>query len=427
MRDDPMRTRRSVRHFGCLAAVSLMLVGSAAASEPYLLSVSDKLTVKVVEWNAGQSTFEDLTALGGDYVIGADGQASFPFVGATPSAGKSTTELAATLGAELQQALGLTVAPNVTIEIATYGPVYVSGDVSTPGAYPFAPGQTVIKALTLAGGERHAASASSRPERELLTNSGALDLLVDEHMRLQVRLARLDAELAGAETVTLPPELAEVEATQPLVAAEQSILLARQRQMTAQTTSLDEEVALLTREIDTFEQKRGAMEHQLEQAREQLTKITQLSDDGLALASRVTALDTSVADLQSRLLDLDTASLQAKQAIGTAERERSELGDARISDLSLERQTVDGQIAALALKITNQQALLQEAAVYSGTAIAGNAALPIYAYSIVRDGAEVAADMSTAVQAGDVIVARLTLPDGTPAASDEAAAAVPAN
>jgi exopolysaccharide production protein ExoF len=404
-----------------------MLVGSAAASEPYRLSISDKLTVKVVEWNAGQSTFEELTALGGEYVIGADGQASFPFVGAMPSAGKSTTELAATLGTQLQQALGLTVAPNVTIEIATYGPVYVSGDVSTPGAYPYAPGLTVIKALTLAGGERGAANAASRPERELLTNSGALDLLVDEHMRLQVRLARLDAELAGAQTVTLPPELAKVEGTQPLVAAEQSILLARQRQMSAQTTSLDEEVALLNREIDTFEQKRTAMEQQLEQAREQLNKINELSDNGLALASRVTALQTSVADLQSRLLDLDTSSLQAKQDIGTAERERAELGDARISDLSLERQTVDGQIAALALKITNQQALLQEAAVYSGVTATANASLPIYTYSIVRDGAEVSAEMNTAVQAGDVIVARLTLPDGAAARVPDQAAAAPSN
>jgi exopolysaccharide production protein ExoF len=195
--------------------------------------------------------------------------------------------------------------------------------------------------------------------------------------------------------------------------------------MTAQTTSLDEEVALLNREIDTLEQKRGAMEQQLEQAREQLNKINELTDNGLALASRVTALQTSVADLQSRLLDLDTSSLQAKQDIGTAERERAELGDARISDLSLERQTVDGQIAALALKINNQQALLQEAAVYSGVTATADATMPIYAYSIVRDGEDIAANMSTKVQAGDVIVARLTLPDGTAVAPDEAAAVAP--
>jgi hypothetical protein len=34
---------------------------------------------------------------------------------------------------------------------------------------------------------------------------------------------------------------------------------------------------------------------------------------------------------------------------------------------------------------------------------------PSYQYTIIREGEEVAAEMSTAVQAGDVIVARLTL------------------
>ncbi len=408
MRDDPTLSRRALRNSVWLA-LGLSMAGGASASEPYLLSVSDKITVKVVEWKAGEASFEELTALGGEYVIGADGRAAFPFVGATEGAGKTTTDLAATLGTQLQQALGLPVKPDVTIEIAAYGPIYVSGDVSTPGEYPFSPGLTVIKALSLAGGERRAAENGGRPERELLTTSGALDVLKDEHVRLLVRRARLDAELAGAETVTLPPELADTEGAQPLVAAEEAILLARQRQMAAQITSLDEEVALLTREIETFEQKRAAMERQLEQAREQLGKITQLSDDGLALASRVTALETNVADLEGRLLDIDTASLQARQDIGAAERERAELGDMRISDLSLERQTVDGQIAALALKISNQQALLQEAALHSGIEVPTGGTQPSYSYAIIRDGAEIAADRSTAVQAGDVVVARLTL------------------
>lgn len=418
MRDEPKPTRRVIRHCSWLA-LTLLFVGGASASEPYLLSVSDKITVKVVEWKAGESTLEELTALGGEYTIGADGQASFPFVGATQGAGKTTTDLAATLGSELQQALGLTVAPDVTIEISAYGPIYVSGDVSTPGEYKFAPGLTVIKALSLAGGERRQADAASRPERELLTTSGALDVLKDEHLRLLVRRARLDAELAGTETITLPPELTDVEAAKPLVSAEQAILLARQRQMAAQTTSLDEEVALLTRQIDTFEQKRVAMEHQLEQAREQLTKITQLSDNGLALASRVTALETSVADLQSRLLDIDTASLQARQDIGVAERERAQLGDVRTSDVSLERTTVDGQVAALALKISNQSALLQEAAVYSGVELQTGGTMPTYSYTITRDGEEIEADKSTPVQAGDVVVAHLSLaPEGQPARTE---------
>ena len=143
-------------------------------------------------------------------------------------------------------------------------------------------------------------------------------------------------------------------------------------------------------------------------ARAQLDKIATLSDDGLALASRVASLQTNVSDLESRLLDTQTTTLQAQQDIAAAEREQAQLTDQRISDLSLERQTVDGQIAALQLKIATQQGLVQEAALYTGVTLPGETA-PTYTYVIVRDGQEVPADPTTPLVAGDVVVARLEL------------------
>jgi exopolysaccharide production protein ExoF len=401
-----------VRHARFRLAWAVLFLASAhhaLASEPYVLSVSDKISVKVVEWKASASTFSELTALGGEYTIGADGLASFPFIGTEQGAGKTTAELAATLSTELQQSLGLTVAPDVTVEIAAYGPIYVTGDINTPGEYPFAPGLTVVKALSLAGGERRTADAAQRAEREVLTTSGTLDVLRDEHMRLLVRRARLDAELAGDEAVTLPPELQDQASATGLVSAENAILHARQRQLSAQTTSLNEEIALLLREIETFEQKRIAMQRQLERAQEQLDKINALSEDGLALASRVTSLETNVSDLEGRLLDIDTASLQARQDIATAERELAELADVRTSELSLERQTADGEIAALALRIANQEALLGEAALYAGVELSAREQQPSYSYQIIRGSEEIPAELGTPVQTGDVVVARLEL------------------
>lgn len=408
MRQKSVPMRQAPFHLGW-AVLFLAFGGNALASEPYVLSVSDKISVKVVEWKASASTFNELTALGGEYIIGADGFAAFPFIGTEQGAGKTTAELAAILSTELQQSLGLTVAPDVTVEIAAYGPIYVTGDINTPGEYPFAPGLTVVKALSLAGGERRTADAAQRAEREILTNSGALDVLREEHMRLLVRRARLDAELAGAEVVTLPPELDGVENAKALIGAEDAILHARQRQLSAQTTSLNEEIALLRREIETFEQKRITMQRQLERAQEQLDKINALSEDGLALASRVTSLETNVSDLEGRLLDIDTASLQARQDIATAERELAELGDVRTSELSLERQTIDGEIAALALKISNQEALLGEAALYAGVELSASQNQPSYTYQIIRGSEEIAAELGTPVQTGDVVLARLAV------------------
>ncbi|MBD8065209.1 polysaccharide biosynthesis/export family protein [Devosia sp. PTR5] len=389
-----------------LAAILCSVPSMAAA--PYVLGVSDKLTVKVVQWKAAETEFTEWTALGGDYVVGADGMVNFPMVGPLPAAGETSADVSAALAAALKQTLGLPAAPIVSIEIAEYGPIYVSGDVSTPGEYPFAPGLTVVKAIALAGGERRGAEAGARPEREMLTTTGNLDVSEDEYARLLIRRARLDAEIAGNTDIEIPPELKGHAETPELVEAERAILNARTRQAEAQASSLSDEVALLKSQIEAFEQKRKNTEAQLQTAREQLDKITTLSDNGLALASRVASLQTNVADLEARLLDTETATLQAQQDIAAAERERAQLNDQRITDLNLERQTVDGQIGALELKIDTQRGLVQEAALYTGAAVPGDSA-PTYSYTIIRGEDEVAADLSTAVQAGDVVVAHLQL------------------
>ncbi|QDZ11949.1 polysaccharide biosynthesis/export family protein [Devosia ginsengisoli] len=399
---------RSIARLVALGALMTFAAGAAGANEPYMLGVSDRIAIKVVQWKAVDSTFEEWTALGGEYVVGADGNVNFPMVGATAGAGRTSAELAAELGSGLQQALGLTTAPTVTVEVAEYGPVYISGDVAAPGEYPFAPNLTVVKALALAGGERRSAEATARPEREMLNTTGALQVLEDEYDRLLVRRARLDAELAGQSEITVPPELEGKPDIDSVVAAEKAILDAQTRQAEAQSTSLTDQVGLLTSQIEAFQQKQGGTETQLVVAREQLDKITALSDDGLALVSRVASLQTNVADLEARLLDTQTAALQAQQDIAAANREQARLADQRISDLSLERQTVDGQISALALKIATQRGLVQEAALYTGAAMPGDAA-PSYTYAIIRNGEEIAADLGTLLAAGDVVVARLTL------------------
>lgn len=403
----PEHIRTVMRGAACLA-IGLVWLGSAQAATPYTLGVSDKLTIKVVQWKAADSTFEEWTALGGEYVVGPDGNVNFPMVGPTEGAGKTSADLAISLGGALKQSLGLSTAPTVTVEVSTYGPIYVSGDVGSPGEYPFAPNLTVVKALALAGGERRSTEAVARPEREMLTTSGALTVLEDEYRRLLVRRARLDAELAGQQEIPVPPELEGADGLEAILAAETAILEAQRRQAEAQSTSLTDQVSLLTSQIDAFGQKATGTESQLVTAREQLEKITSLSDDGLALASRVASLQTNVSDLESRLLDTQTTTLQAQQDIAAAEREQAQLTDQRISDLSLERQTVDGQIAALQLKISTQQGLVQEAALFTGMAVPGDAA-PSYSYVIVRDGEEVQADLTTPLLAGDVVMARLEL------------------
>src|SRR5215217_2630997 len=89
---------RSALRYAAGLAIGLAWLGTAQAATPYLLGVSDKLNIKVVQWKAADSSFEEWTALGGEYVVGADGAVNFPMIGPTEGAGKTSAELASSLG-----------------------------------------------------------------------------------------------------------------------------------------------------------------------------------------------------------------------------------------------------------------------------------------------------------------------------------------
>jgi len=52
------------------------------------------------------------------------------------------------------------VNPRVSVQIEEYRPFFINGMVEKPGGYPYQPGMTVRKAVTIAGGFRERASSS---------------------------------------------------------------------------------------------------------------------------------------------------------------------------------------------------------------------------------------------------------------------------
>lgn len=53
---------------------------------------------------------------------------------------------------------GYLINPNVSVSILEYRPFFVNGQVMKPGSYPYHPGLTVNKAITIAGGFTERAS-----------------------------------------------------------------------------------------------------------------------------------------------------------------------------------------------------------------------------------------------------------------------------
>lgn len=78
------------------------------------------------------------------------GRIPYPFLGELAIAGLTTREVE---GLILQGLKGpYLVDPRVNVTVEAYRPVYVNGEVRSPGSYEWKPGMTVRKIVALAGG-----------------------------------------------------------------------------------------------------------------------------------------------------------------------------------------------------------------------------------------------------------------------------------
>lgn len=84
------------------------------------------------------------------------GTISFPAIGEIKVLGRTVGDLEAIVVGGLKGRI--LVNPKVSVQIDEYRPFYVNGMVDKPGGYPFQPGLTVRKAVSLAGGFKERAS-----------------------------------------------------------------------------------------------------------------------------------------------------------------------------------------------------------------------------------------------------------------------------
>ena len=117
----------------------------------YRLDAGDKLRVVVY----GQ---EGLT---NTYAIDAGGSITMPLIGAVPARGRTPAGLAAEISGKLRN--GYIRDPSVAVEVETYRPFFILGEVAAPGQYPYVPNMSVESAVAIAGG------FSPRAQRDRVT------------------------------------------------------------------------------------------------------------------------------------------------------------------------------------------------------------------------------------------------------------------
>jgi exopolysaccharide production protein ExoF len=400
--------------FRGLAGALCVLSGSVtfATAEGYTLGTMDKLNIRIVEWQTAEGAVRDWSSISGEYVVGPAGVISVPIVGEVEANGRTTADVATEIGDALQQKLGLMDRPEASVELAEFRPFFLSGDVATPGRYPFDPNLTVLKAVSIAGGMRRSAETGQRIERDFINASGDVDVLSADRMRLIARKARLEAETTGSAGIQFPKELSSTEQGQKLIEDETAFRDARAERLERQLAAIDDLKELLENEIVALERKITSQNEQIELSREQLAGIGDLADRGLVVNERVLSIGRSVADLEGRVLDMETAALRAKQDIAQATQDTNALRNDRDAEVAQELQQAEANLEAANLKILTSNSLMQEAlSIAPEAAGAVGAAEPEISYVIVReiDGEpqEMPAQEHTPVLPGDVVKVKI--------------------
>lgn len=348
-----------------LLANLLSFVPLTLSHADYKLGPQDKVRIKVYEWRAGSGQVHEWTALGGEFVVGAGGSVSLPLLGDMPAANRAPSELAAVISDGLQAKIGLTQRPDTAVDVIQYRPFYILGYVDKPGEYAYRPGMTVLEAISVAGGLFRAADFR-RLEREAIVSKGELQVLIVERSTLVARQARLEAELQGAETIALPPELTDQKANAAiaeLMREEELLFASRRETLRSQLESLKQVKSLLQREIKSMEAKTESIQRQLGLARQERDDVSRLLDRGLAVTSRKLALEQTTAQFESARIDLDLAMLRAQQDISKTDRDAADLVNRRHNEVLVELGTVRGKLAAMAESRLTLESLIYDSEV----------------------------------------------------------------
>ncbi len=143
-------SRRPYRQAAAQAAYAVAPV-PVRHDAAYHLDAGDKLRVVVY----GQ---EGLT---NSYALDAAGSITMPLIGSVPARGRTPAALAAEISAKLRN--GYIREPSVAVEIESYRPFFILGEVAAPGQYPYVPNMSVESAVAIAGG------FSPRAKRDVVT------------------------------------------------------------------------------------------------------------------------------------------------------------------------------------------------------------------------------------------------------------------
>jgi len=327
-----------------------MLLAPKLAMAEYKLQPGDVLDVLI----AGIPEFRQHVA------IGQEGNIGLPLAGRVSIGGLSLAEAQTRIAGDLANKLyrqyaadgreisHLILGSEVVVEVSEYSPVYISGDVSKPGAYPFRPGMTLRQAIAVAGGYNPVRAPGNDPVIQAADLQGQYATLQTQYegdMALAWRLKK-ELNLGGSK-----PDDAKDDADptgSPSAPAADAFLKGERQSLQARQTSIESNKAMLQAamkqasvQLSLLQEKRAQDEEGNKADFADYNSVRELFQKGLAPSTRLS-------EARRAALFSSQQMLQSIAQINEVERQKNDYArqlqqvdnQTRVDDLDKLQQTI---------------------------------------------------------------------------------------
>jgi polysaccharide export outer membrane protein len=404
-----------------LVAVGLTI--STQAKAEYRVNVGDVLEVAV----AGAPELRHRAG------VQMDGNISLPLIGMLPVAGLPLSEIRAKIGAAMaskvfrqrtpdgREVVIVIDADEVTTVVAEYRPIYVNGDVSKPGEYPYRPATTARQVIAVAGGYDIMHIRMNNPYLESADLRSEYGSLWTELAKEQARMWRIKNELGEAAQLS-PAALTGVpiarSAISEIVHAETEYLKTKQSDYQQEKAFLQRGVRQGDDEVRVLSEQQKKEEEGVQSDLEELQKASDLFAKGSLTSPRVTDARRAVLLSSTRKLQTSAQLLQVKKQQDEFARKLAKLDDQRRLDLLRELQDTSVKLNQIREKLQSVGEKLQYTSMVRSQLARGTSSQPEIA--IFRKGEKgqerIVASEDTELQPGDAVEVTLRYQDGPDAA-----------
>ncbi|KRR16794.1 exopolysaccharide biosynthesis protein [Bradyrhizobium lablabi] len=404
-----------------LVAVGLAISVTQAKAE-YRVNIGDVLEIAV----AGVPELRHRPT------VQMDGKISVPLVGMLSVAGQPLPQIRAQIGAALaskafrqripdgREVVIVIDADQVTTIVAEYRPVYVNGDISKPGEYPYRPSITARQLVAVAGGYDIMRIRMNNPYLESADLRAEYGSLWTELAKEQARMWRVKNEL-GEGTPVNPAILKDVplarSAISEIVNAETEYLKTKQSDYRQEKAFLQLGVRQGDEQVRVLSEQQKKEEEGFQADLDELQKASDLFGKGSLTSPRVTDARRAVLLSSTRKLQTFAQLLQVKKLQDEFVRKLAKLDDQRRLDLLRELQETSLRLNQIREKLQSVAEKLQYTAMIRSQLARGAGSQPDIV--IIRKGEKgperIIASEDTELQPGDAVEVSLRYQDGSDA------------